>query len=321
MINIYHITKDGVKKTDSIVEAKQLAKDKGGLVWIDMHSFSQAEVQQVAKEFSLHRVSIKSMTDPYTRPHLTEFADHFHINFTLVELSKGMDVKPHEFHVFLGHDFIITATHNGGRKMVESVLDQYRETPTLAERGSYFALYLVVEALTDTYFPVAEKLDDEVDCLEDEMLASVDETSLQRLLFLKRQLFELRRFLGPQRDVYNELARRDFPYVQENYQLYFQDIYNRMIRVFDTMDTTRDVLTGAFDIYQSTVANRLNDIMKVLTVLATILGVLTLITGFFGMNFKHFPGLDATEAIPWLVAIMGAIVVGMLLLFRRMKWL
>jgi magnesium transporter len=121
--------------------------------------------------------------------------------------------------------------------------------------------------------------------------------------------------------VFNELARRDFPFLEENYQIYFQDTYNRMIRVFDVIDTAREIISGAMDIYQSTVSIRLNDIMKVLTIFATILGILTVITGFYGMNFVYIPGLRSRSALSGVVLIMTVTALGMLAWFKRKKWL
>lgn len=321
MTRIYVLTPDGVTETANVDEARKTAKENNGIVWVDVRAFNEEEFCRIAEEFNLHSLEIESVFDAYSRPHLFEYEDHFHVNFTYIELTQNSEQRPLEFHVFLSGDYIITASENGGGTLVDRVVNNYNDTPSMVERGTYHALYQLVDLLTDTYLEVAEALDNQVDALEDKMLNQADQSTLQQLFHLKRNLFDLRRYLGPQRDVYNELARRQFKFVDESYQMYFQDVYNRMIRVFDVTDTARDIISGTFDIYQSTIANRLNDIMKVLTIFAVILGILTLVTGFFGMNFAYLPGLQSRYAPVGLsIAMLGLILV-MIIYFRRKKWL
>ena len=183
-----------------------------------------------------------------------------------------------------------------------------------------YALYLLSEDLVETYYPLVDKLDDDADKIEDILLDRVDKASLRRNFALKSKVFELRKLLGPQRDIFNDLARRDFGFIDTRSQVYFQDIYNRMIRLFDILDTVREILSGNLEIYLSTVSNRLNEIMKVLTVFATILGLGTLVTGFYGMNFRHMPGLESPHAFRNVLIFIVAISVTMLFWFRRKKW-
>lgn len=183
-----------------------------------------------------------------------------------------------------------------------------------------YAVYLLAEDLVETYYPVVDKLDDDADKLENVMLDRGDKAALKHNLALKRRGFELRKLLGPQRDILNDLSRRDFPFIEGENQVYFQDVYNRMIRLFDILDTVREILSGNLDIYLSTVSNRLNEVMKVLTVFSAILMMLSLITGFYGMNFTHIPWLHSPNAFRNILISMAAITVGLLLWFRRKGW-
>lgn len=322
MIKAYLFTAQGTQEDVSLDDWRSLVKGKGRLLWVDARSVDKAEMDELAAKFGLHSVEADSVLDAYRRPHLYQFQDHFYINLTLLKKSKrnGHDIKPSELHVFAGNNFIITVTKEEKCEAVEAALAEFEESPGLCERGSVYAVYLLAEDLVETYYPIVEKLDDEADKIESQMLDKADKESVKKLFDLKRRGFELRKLLGPQRDIFNELNRRDFPFVQGEDQVYFQDVYSRMVRLFDMLDTIREILSGSLDIYLSTVSNRLNEVMKVLTVFSIILMMLSFVTGFYGMNFVHLPWLKSPNAFRNASLVMGAITVGMLLWFRRKGW-
>lgn len=323
MIKTYLITKDGVREDVPCEDWKSLTKDDCALLWVDVRSAATDEIRRLADIFGLHSLAIKSVQDGYQRPHLHEFPDHFYVNMTTVRTTNRGDhaVKPSELHLFAGEKWIITIVREQASDAVDKALAEFRQTPSLCARGPFYAVYLLAEDLVETYYPIVEKLDEEADKIEDIMLDGADKKSLKRLFDLKRQAFDLRRILGPQRDIFNELARRDFPFMDGENQVYFQDVYNRMIRLFDMLDTVREILSGGMDIYLSSVSNRLNEVMKVLTVFATILMTLSFITGFYGMNFTSLPWLQAPNAARNIAILMGVITVGLLWWFKRKGWL
>lgn len=302
---------------------RSLVEGEDALLWVDLRAFNESELNDLAGKFGLHSVALESCLDRYRRPHLFEFEDHFYLNLTLVKSKPGAShgLTPSELHLFVGEKWIITAVDTEKNASVDSALREYMESPAISVRGSMYAVYLLAEDLVETYYPLVEKLDEEADRLESKMLDGADKQSMRKLFDLKRRGFELRKLLGPQRDVFSDLVRRDFPFIQKKDHAYFQDVYNRMIRIFDMMDTVREILSGNLDIYLSTVSNRLNEIMKVLTVLATVLGVMTFLTGFFGMNFVHLPWLHSQNAFRNMSVFMASITIGMLLWFRRKGWL
>jgi magnesium transporter len=322
MIKTYLFTEDEVKEDVPIEEWRSLVEGDHALLWVDARSFDKAELDRLAEVFDLKEIAVKSCMDPYRRPHLHEFKDHFYVNMTTV--GHGRDkgqIKPAELNVFVGDRFVITAVKESKNEAVEKALDEYKGNPDLCSKGSMHTIYLLAEDLVETYFPIVEDLDDRADQLEDKMLESADEQSLRDLFKLKRETFELRRLLGPQRDIFNELVRRDFPFARAESQAYFQDVYNRMIHLFDMLDTVREIISGDLDIYLSTVSNRMNDIMKVLTVAATILMTLSLITGFYGMNFVHLPWLESPNAFRNSIVVMLVVTLAMMYWFRRKKWM
>jgi magnesium transporter len=323
MIKSYLFTRDGVREDAPLDDWRSLVEGDCRLLWVDARSASPDEINELALRFGLHTVAVESCLDGYRRPHLYDFTDHFYVNLTVLKKGSRTEhgLKASELHLFAGGDFIITISREPESEAVDKALAIYLDTPAVCSRGPMYAVYLLTEDLVETYFPLVETLDDEADKLETKMLEKADKRSLAKLFALKRRGFDLRKLLGPQRDVLTELARRDFASIEGESRIYFQDVYNRMIRIFDMMDTVREVLSGSLDIYLSTVSNRLNEVMKVLTVAATVLMTLSLITGFFGMNFMHLPWLRSPNAFRNMMISMGVVTGAMLWWSKRKGWL
>lgn len=321
MIKTYLFSELETTQDVSLDNWQSLVEDKRSLLWVDVRSVTQDDMDLLSKAFGLHTLAVESVLDGYRRPHLFQFPDHFYVNMTMVKSTRANHgIKPMELHLFVGGKFVITAVKDEHSDAVDNALEEYTNAPNLCARGPMYAVYLLAEDLVETYYPVVDKLDDDADKLENIMLERGDRVALKHNLALKRRGFELRKLLGPQRDILNDLSRRDFPFIEGENQVYFQDVYNRMIRLFDILDTVREILSGNLDIYLSTVSNRLNEVMKVLTVFATILMTLSLITGFYGMNFSHIPWLRSPNAFRNILIAMGAITGGLLLWFHRKGW-
>lgn len=320
MLTVNLITSEGVEEKAHLAGALELAQAKNGILWVDLRAYTDEEIALISKPFNLHQIESESLKETYTRPHLYEYKDHFHANFTYIDTEED-ELQPKEFHIFLAQNYIITAGTNGCCHLVDQAIRLYCDMPELVEKGSYYALYLVVDLLTDTYIHSADELDDQVDNIEDQMTDNADRSTLQQLFQIKRKLFNFRRYMAPQRDVFNELARGTFKFIANLHEPYFQDVYNRMSQVFDIIDTSRDILSGTLDLYQSSVSNRLNDIMKILTVFAVILGIFSLITGYFGMNLANFPKLSVWTLAGWSLFILAAVTAALLYWFKKKGWL
>ncbi|MDO8684859.1 MAG: magnesium/cobalt transporter CorA [Armatimonadota bacterium] len=322
MIKTYLFTEKEAKKDVPLDNWRELVEGDCNLLWVDARSLTPEDLDILADKFGLHAVALHSCLDPFRRPHLYEFHDHFYINLTVVgKSSNNHGFKATELHLFAGEKFIITATKDKKNEVVDEALQNYIESPWTCSRGSIYAVYLLAEDLVEIYFPLVEKLDDEADHLEDLMLEKADKESLKRLTTLKRRTFELRKYLGPQRDIFSELSRRDFPFMTGENYVYFQDVYNRMIRIFDMIDTIREILSGSLDIYLSSVSNRLNEVVKVLTIASIVLMTMALITGFYGMNFVHLPWLRSPNAFRNVLIFMGTVTLAMFLWFKRKDWI
>lgn len=321
MIKTYLFSKDGVREDVSIDEHLSMPQEDCRLLWVDVRQCGREDMEHLAQRFGLHSVAVEGTLDPYRRPHLYEFADHFYVNLTILGSTRSNSVRPAELHLFAGAGFVITAVRGKTSEATDKALAYYSETPGACSKGSMFATYLLAEYLVESYVPTVERLDREADKLEEMMLERPEKDAVRKLFALKSKVFELRRLLGPQRDILSELARRDFPFLEGESHVYYQDVYNRTIRIFDMLDNIREILSSCLDIYLSTVSNRLNEVMKVLTVLATVLGVLTFIASFYGMNFTHLPWLDSPNAFRNVSLTMIVCAVVMLILFKWKRWL
>jgi magnesium transporter len=199
--------------------------------------------------------------------------------------------------------------------------ERIRKDSPIIKNGADFLLYAVIDYLVDSYFPIIHEFDDAVDRMSDELFREPSNETLKKIYTIKNEIVYLRRTIGPQADVMSILGRGDFPHISSQNSVYFRNIYDNLTRLNDTVGTSRDIVTGAMEAYVSIVSNRLNEIMKTLTVIATIMMPLTLIASIYGMNFKHMPELESKFGYPLIILIMAVLTGGMLYYFKRRRWL
>jgi magnesium transporter len=287
-------------------------RERDEFFWVDLESPSEEEVETLGDQLGLHPLAVEDTLRFGQRPKLDTYEDHALLVFYGAAL--GADERPEglEVHCFLTGGYVVTV-----RRRHCPELDTLRSR--LAEGahgGEQWLVYRVLDAITDSFFPVLEAVDGRLDEMEDEVLARPSEDQLARIFALRRALSELRQVVGPQRDLFAR-AIDDIlalPGLEPDTHDYFRSIYDHLIRVSETLDTYRDVLSTAADLYLSTVSNRLNDVMRRLTMIATIFLPLTFVTGFFGQNFDWLvESIDSFVA--FLVFGMGGLVVPLTILF------
>jgi magnesium transporter len=285
--------------------------------WLDLHSPSAEELDPLADLLGLHPVAIDLLKSFPGRPRLDDYETYVALVFYGVGGEGREPLEPIEVHMLISGSYIVTI-HREPCDILDRLRDRFARGP---EGSEGFIVYKVLDALADSFFPALAAVDEEIDALEDVIISHADEQQLQRLFELKKELVRLRRIATPQRDL---LARTieeisELPGFEAGERNYFRDVYDHMIRVSDLIDSYRDLLTGALDVYLSTVSNRLNTVMERLTIVATIFLPLTFLTGFFGQNFgwmvRH---VDTFEAFAFL-GIGGVLVTiaVLLMLFWR----
>ena len=303
---------------DGDVVREHLARDE--FFWLDLHRPTAEELALLREPFGLHPLAVEDAEHFGQRPKLEEYDGYVYLVAYGANADRDGLV---EVHCSLSENYLVTV-HRDDCPAFEDLRRQVITGRPPALQPA-LALYRVVDALADSFFPELSKLDDRIDELENGVLEQPDDAQLQEVFQLKRRLVTWRKVIAPERDLFARLVTGvvAIPGMTPDAERYFRDVYDHLIRISDLVDSYRDLLTGAMDVYLSTVSNRLNDVMKRLTIVATIFMPLTWITGFFGMNFGRLVvGITGWPA--FLIYGLGTQIVAvviMLVFFRRRGWI
>ena len=288
-----------------------------GTVWIDITDPDEETFARVSDSFPLPPLAVEDCLHFPQRPKYDVYADLTFAIWLAPEMPADEGLKARELDVFLGEDHIVTA-HRGVFDPLDKVAAQAAE---YLERGVEWTLHAILDISVDDVFPLVDTIADELEKLEDLMLENARAEHLQRLFAARRALVQLHKVVGPERDVVRGLARLE-AFVEPDAYMYFQDVGDHLARAADSIETYRDVANGTMDIYLSAQSNRMNQIMKQLTVIATIFMPLTLISGIYGMNVIKgmWPPVTEFWSFAAIVGVMLAIALWMLWFFRRREW-
>jgi magnesium transporter len=289
--------------------------------WLDLTAPSRDDLAKLNELFGFHPLALEDTVDFAQRPKLDDYGDHVFLVFYGAWRHRPDDPTPlREVHLFISGRYLVTV-HRDSLPPLDRQRDQLDGRVLHSEQ---FLLYRVLDELTDSFFPLLADMDDAIDELEASVLGNPTDEQLERLFSLKRQLVAMRKVVTPQRDMFARSVDQiaELPGLELDQRDYFRDVYDHLIRISDLIDSYRDLLSGATDMYLSTVSNRQNDVMKQLTVIATIFLPLSFITGFFGQNFGF---MISHITKPWAFWVIGvgsvlATCVGLLVFFRRKGW-
>ncbi len=312
------LVKDGAAVADRPPE--QLSELRDRPCWLDIADPQSGDLALAAEELQLHPLAVEDARNRHQRPKIDAYDDHYFIVvYALEEPSPGV-IRPQEVSVFVAPNAIVTV-HEGGVSALAVVERRFREAK-LATTG--LLLHAILDTIVDQYFDVLDGIGERVELLEQMVIGGEErdyETSIRELFTLKRDLLAIRKVIAPERDVAGALVRGDIEVLREpGRRAYYQDLYDHVIRVTDEIDTFRDLVSNVIDAHLAAVSNRLNQVMKVLTSVATVLLVLTVVTGFFGQNWSLIPYDD--PGLFWIVmAATAALAVLVAAYFRRRGWL
>jgi magnesium transporter len=298
-----------------------LAEGKQGF-WLDIESPDDSDYELLEKTFGFHPLAIEDIRHQNQRPKLDEYPGYVFV-VLFAALFEGDRIQIREQHLFLSAQYLVTV-HLEPSEPLDRLRERIRANPELSHRALPFLFYLVVDQLVDATFPVIDQVDDATEQLEEGIVTRADPASLGRLTSLKRAVIDLRKVLGAQRDVFQRLTTHTVGMEGgQEMAIYYRDVYDHLIRQYETVDSLRDLLTSAMDVYLSTVSNRLNQVITRLTVFATLFLPLTFITGFFGMNFGWLVAHIAPGWTFWVVGvgIMLVTTVGQLWYYRSRGWI
>jgi len=259
-------------------------------------------------------------TAPAADDSLIESGYYFVIFYTAVFNPQEDHIEARSLSLFIGANYLVTV-HNGPLRQVTDTMARWRAPKSPLEHRIGALVHGLLDAMVDDYFPLMDQVADRVEDLEDTIFSHFDQRAIETIFRLKKDLLAMRRIVAPERDVLNVLLRRQLPIFSSEDVAYLQDVYDHIVRVTDNVDTYRDLLSSALDSYLSLQGNRLNQIMKTLTIASIILMTAALITGFYGQNFHTFPELNFGIGSSWSLILIGATTVGLVLYFRWKKWL
>jgi magnesium transporter len=312
-----------VDATLEMVRARLSAKD---FFWLDLVGLDAESTDLLLHDFDFHPLAVEDAEQAEQRPKVDDYDSFTYLVVHGAGAGAGEEATV-VVHIFFSDDHVVTV-HRGGGGLLDGVRQRLTRRPGTAAGASpaVTTLYLVVDVLVDSFFPVLADLDDRIDELEDEILKQPTEAQLGELFDMKRTLVALRKVVTPERDMFARLLTgvSVLDGVTLEAERYFRDLYDHLIRISDLVDSYRDLLTGAMDTHLSTVSNRLNSVMKQLTIIATIFLPLSFLTGFFGQNFAVLTGHALVPAWSFWVFGVGlelAAVAGLLYLFRQRGWL
>jgi len=298
-------------------------KDTPTVTWINIDGLHEVEItEKIGKHFSIHPLILEDILHTGQRPKMEDFEDYI---FLLVKMfyydEKANEIKLEQVSLLIGSNFVISFQEREG-DVFNPIRERLRNNKGRIRRmrADYLG-YALLDTIVDNYFIILEKIGEKIENMEEELVTRPTPETLQTIHNLKRELIVLRKSIWPLREVVNSLERGESPLINETTGIYLRDVYDHTIQVIDTIETFRDMVSGMLDIYLSSLSNKMNEVMKVLTIIATIFIPLTFVAGIYGMNFEFMPELKWHWGYFAALLVMAAVSVFMVFYFRRKKWL
>lgn len=310
------------EKVVTTLEECRLFKETETVTWINIDGLSDVTlIEQIGKCFDIHPLILESILNTGQRPKMEDLETYLFVNLKMLQyLEAGHKVKIEQVSLIIGQNFIISFQEDVG-DVFDPVRERIRKDGRIRKFGTDYLAYALIDAIVDNYFMVMESLGEQVELLEEALATNPSKDMLLSIHTLKKEMIYLRKSVWPLREVISGLERSDNPLIRDSTRIYLRDIYDHTIQVIDTIETFRDMVSGMIDIYLSGMSMRLNEIMKVLTLIATIFIPLTFIVGIYGMNFKYMPELSHPYGYygVWVVIIL--VTATMLLYFHKKRWI
>lgn len=317
-----HVFRQGREVTDIEIDTlSEVRTEKGTLVWVDIVSATDQELAQMGEEFGIHELAMEDLAHSHQRPKLEDYPDQV----LMVAYGAKVNEKTgravlHEVDIVAGKGWALT--FHGGRPLdTEELARRIRGHPELFKSGSGFLLYVILDELVDTFFPALDAVGGRVEDLEQAIFEERPNQASSDIYELRKELIAIRRVSGPMRDAMVVLLRRDLGLFTREAQRYLQDVYDHLIRVVEQVEDYQDLTANALDVNLSMSSNRVNEVARTLTAYAAIFAAVTVITGLYGMNFRHMPELGWRFGYGYALGLMVVTVGALWVYFRRKRWL
>ena len=298
-------------------------KDTPTVSWINIDGLHDiALMEQLGQQFDIHVLVLEDVLSIDQRPKQEDYDNHLFVVLKMLTYDdEHQCVRSEQVSIILGQNYVLSFQEVVG-DVFEPIRERLRQAKgRLRKMGPDYLFYALLDALVDSYFLILEKIGDRIEGLEDELVTEPTDATLRQIHELKREMIFLRRNIWPLRELISGLQRCESGLIQENVEIYLRDVYDHTIQVIDTIESLRDMVSGMLDIYLSSVSNKMNAVMKVLTIIATLFIPTTFVAGIYGMNFDHMPELHWKYGYIVLWGVLLAIFTSMIIYFKRKKWL
>ena len=312
------------KPVHLLEECLPLGPGEPGVNWINVEGLHEVtEIERIGGFLKLHPLTLEDIVNTLQRPKFEDFGEYQFLVMKMLSFNgSSHEMQAEQVSLVFGRNFVVTFQEGAKGDVFQPVRDRIRNSLSrIRKLGTDYLTYALMDVIVDNYFLILERMSETLEELEDELVTAPDQDTLQQIHRLKRELLVLRKSTWPLRELVSAMQRSESALVQEGTRVFLRDLYDHVVQVIDTVETFREMLSGMLDIYLSSVSNRMNAVMKVLTVIATIFMPLTFIAGVYGMNFQYMPELRSHWGYPGVLLMMVTVGIGMLLWFRRRKWL
>jgi len=290
--------------------------------WLNVSGLHDVElIEKIGKNFDFHPLMLEDILNTEQRPKVEEHPNYFFVVLKMLSQNgtkNGITIE--QVSIIFGPQFVVSF-EEGGNDLFGAIRERIKNNKGIIRKmNSNYLAYALMDAIVDHYFVILEKLEEQIEDLDEELISNPSPQTLYRIHGLKRDLIFLRKSVWPLRELIVELERRESPLIDKTISIYLRDIFDHAVQAIDTIEAFRDIVSNMLDVYLSSISNKMNEVMKVLTVIATVFIPLTFVVGIYGMNFKYMPELEWHWGYPMVVLVMAAAGAGMFLYFRKKKW-
>lgn len=310
------------KEVKTVEECFSL-EDARTIKWINVDGIHEINtISKIGNHYNLHPLTLEDILNTDQRPKIDDYEDYIFIVLKMFYYREEVNELTVEQISLIFRPGIVISFQEREGDVFDPIRERMRNTKSkIIKNGSDYLAYALIDALVDHYFVILERLGEKIEFLQEQLVSAPSEETLRNIHQLKREMIFLRRSAWPLREIISKMEREDSPLIQESTTIYIRDVYDHVMQVIDTIETYREMVSGMIDIYLTSMSNKLNEVMKVLTIIATIFIPLTFISGIYGMNFEYMPELKWHWGYFGVLSLMATIVIIMLIYFKRNKWI
>jgi magnesium transporter len=315
---------------DQVIE-KELAtiedvfsyKQTDSISWINLNGLNHiTEIEKLGEHYNLHPLVLEDIVNTSQRPKIDDYNDYIFLVAQMMYYDSEEQIVNEQISFILGPNYVLTFQEAEG-DVFDSLRDRIRNSKgRVRQHGSDYLLYALIDSIVDHYYAIIETMGNKVEELEDQLFEGLKEDEItNEIQILKREILKIRRAIFPLREIINRIEKSESKLIEEKTQRYFSDVYDHVIQISETIEIYREMIWSLMDMYMTNISNKMNEVMKVLTIIATIFIPLTFIAGIYGMNFQYIPELELKNGYFYIWGLMILIFIGMLYYFKRKKWL